>query len=586
MTQNISPPIRRAALFFILILVVTFAVSLTLQCHDISEYFFKTQDFVGSALAIGLLLWLPRVLSLRFGAGRLLAWVSLHPRASLWALCLGVGLCGWIGWRVVFGGYALSEDEFMALFDAEIFRKGALIAPLDPVWRPFNTALQPMFQISLTSGAAWSSSYYPVNAAALAAMDVAGLRSATGGLWAALSVGLCYRLARQLWPDTPAAAYAAALLLASSSQLIVTAMTPYAMSAHLALNLLWLNLFLARGKLSQGLALATAFAATGLHQLAFHPLFAAPFVGRLWLDRQFGRAAFHTAGYLLIAAVWTHYWDFALWTAHLDRGREIRAALDPFKVAVSQLQALNGYALQWQLENLCRATSWQNPLAFALFLVGAPLAFRAGGVERSLLYALILTTAVVTAIEPYQGHGWGYRYLHGLLGAFVIIAVRGAVSIWPTASGGLSRRAIPWVLTSALLSILVLAPVRMIQAHVWSSPYSRAHALISNAKADIVLVNSDGLAFADDLARNDPWLGNHPKVMSVMSMSPAQISAACRLGKIEIFDRTVGDQLGISEFDPPKHENDVQIKLDTLGALQHSGHCGTVLGLNSVKPKF
>jgi hypothetical protein len=488
-----------------------------------------------------------------------------------------VAALGWIGWRLVFGDFALSEDEFMALFDSEIFRGGALIAPLSREWRSFNTALQPMFQINLSSGAAWSSAYYPVNAAALALMDVFGLRSATGGVWAALSVGLCYRLARKVWPDTKTPALVAALFLATSSQLIVTAMTPYAMSAHLALNLLWLNLFLGRGKLSQALALVTAAAATGLHQLAFHPMFAAPFVGQLWLDRRFGRAAFHTVGYLVIGLLWTHYWDFAMWTAHLDSAREIRAVVSPIKTAILQISQLDAHAVQWQLENIFRAITWQNPLAFALFLIGVPLAYRAGGVERSLLFSLLLTLGVVTVIEPYQGHGWGYRYLHGLLGAFVMIAVRGAISIWPASTGDLSRRSVPLVMTSVVFCVFFLTPVRMIQAHAWSAPYVRAHALITKSDADVVIVNSDGLAFADDLARNDPWLRNKPKVLSLMVMTPTQISVACKLGKVAIFDRQVGAQLGIPELGPQTHEADIASKLARLDALRSSGQCGMAL---------
>lgn len=583
MTQTDAPPadlekIRSKTVFVLLLLcAVTFAAIFLVQRHDLSEYFFKSQDLIAFTLAIGFLICAPTLMKRRIGLQRLSAFFQINPIAGVATLCVGVGILGWIGWRLVFGGFALSEDEFMALFDSEIFRNGALMAPLSPEWRPFNRALQPDFQIGLPNGAAWSSTYYPINAAALAFMDVIGLRSATGGVWAALSVGLCYRLARKIWPETPTAALVAALLLATSSQLAITAMTTYAMSAHLALNLLWLNLFLNKGKLSQFLALLTAAAATGLHQLVFHPLFAAPFIAQLWLNRQFKRASFHTVGYLMIGLLWTHYWEFALWMTPVDRVGNIGAGMSPIRTAIHQLSQLKADAIQWQLENVFRAITWQNPLAFALFLVGAPLAFRVGGVERNLLFSLVLTFGLVTVFEPYQGHGWGYRYLHGLLGAFAIIAVRGAISIWPTSSEALSRRAVPLVMVSALFSILIMTPVRMAQAYAWSAPYARAHALISRSKADVVILNSNGLAFAEDLVRNDPWLRNQPKVLSLMAMTPPQLSVACNLGKVEIFDREVGAQLGILKFDQLSEDEAVKSKMSQFENLRRSGQCGEAI---------
>ena len=69
----------------------------------------------------------------------------------------------------------------------------------------------------------------------------------------------------------------AAVLLATSSQFLLTAMTPYSMTAHLALNLAWLWLFLRGGVVGHSLAIAVGALACGLHQLVFHPLFVAPF---------------------------------------------------------------------------------------------------------------------------------------------------------------------------------------------------------------------------------------------------------------------------------------------------------------------
>ena len=68
------------------------------------------------------------------------------------------------------------------------------------------------------------------------------------------------------------------ILLVCSSQFLITAMTPYAMTAHLALNMIWLWLFLRDTRGAHALAAGVAFVACGLHQVVFHPLFAAPFI--------------------------------------------------------------------------------------------------------------------------------------------------------------------------------------------------------------------------------------------------------------------------------------------------------------------
>ena len=76
------------------------------------------------------------------------------------------------------------------------------------------------------------------------------------------------------------------ILLASSAQFLIAAMTPYAVTTHLCLNLVWLWLFLRDRWWGHLAAVLVAFVASGLHQVAFHPLFAAPFVFSLLFTRR------------------------------------------------------------------------------------------------------------------------------------------------------------------------------------------------------------------------------------------------------------------------------------------------------------
>ena len=65
---------------------------------------------------------------------------------------------------MVYDGYALSMDEFMAVFDTQIFRTGRLAAEVPQAWRPFMPALEPRFGMAVPGNAYWVSSYLPVNA--------------------------------------------------------------------------------------------------------------------------------------------------------------------------------------------------------------------------------------------------------------------------------------------------------------------------------------------------------------------------------------------------------------------------------------
>ena len=216
------------------------------------------------------------------------------------------------GRRFALAGFPLSMDEFMAGFDARIFRHGLAMAPVSPFWRPLVTALQPMFILPTPGSQYWASEYLPMNAAFRALAASPAWASLVNPAWAAVSVVSVYGVGRQLWPDKPAVATVAAVLLATSSQFLVTAMTAYAMPAHLALNLVWLWLFLRGGKLDHAGAAIVALVACGLHQLAFHPLFAAPFVLQLVVDRRWRSAGFYIAAYAFVGLFWVFYWTMIL----------------------------------------------------------------------------------------------------------------------------------------------------------------------------------------------------------------------------------------------------------------------------------
>ena len=101
---------------------------------------------------------------------------------------------------------------------------------------------------------------------------------AVAGGWALLDI------ARREFGQDGRACLVVLLIYGLSAQMLVNAMTPYSVTAHMALNLLWLAMFLRGGKLGHALAILIGFLAVGLHQLAFHPVFVAPFL--VWRLKQ------------------------------------------------------------------------------------------------------------------------------------------------------------------------------------------------------------------------------------------------------------------------------------------------------------
>src|SRR5262249_39063598 len=129
-----------------------------------------------------------------------------------------------------------------------------------------------------------------------------------------IALATLYAITRELWPDRPDAAVISVILLASSAQFLVAAMTPYAMTAHLCLNLVWLWLFLREKWWGHIAAVMVAFVASGLHQVAFHSLFAAPFLLSLLTTRRWSLIAFYGGAYACIVLFWTLYWSLLIGT--------------------------------------------------------------------------------------------------------------------------------------------------------------------------------------------------------------------------------------------------------------------------------
>jgi hypothetical protein len=480
----------------------------------------------------------------------------------------------WAGSRFVYAHYALSMDEFMAEFDARIFASGRLFASVASDWRAYLPALQPIFRLELPENAYWVSSYLPMNAALRAIFVLLGAPAWEGIVLAGVAIAATYGVARRLWPERPDAALVSVILLVCSSQFLITAMTPYAMTAHLALNMVWLWLFLRDTRTSHAAAAGVAFVASGLHQVVFHPIFAAPFIASLAVARRWKLMTYYVAVYGLICLFWVLYWSLVLRAVDAPLAQSADVGMLNFIERAAKLIDLSPGNVSTSLFtvglNLLRLFAWQSPLVVPLALAGLFAARERKATIVSLAAGGALTLLAVLVLMPFQGHGWGYRYLHGMLGSFSLIAAQGWISLTKRDAPMSRGPALAFVLNAAF-SLLVLLPWHAYQAHAFVRPFASAVAAIEHSTDDVVVVDRAGIWYGEDLVRNDPFLRTTPKVLSLSRLDAAQLTRLCRRYRIAFFGRNDARRLGMLMALDTVDEN------RSLRAVVRSLRCGHAL---------
>jgi hypothetical protein len=527
--------LRRYAVGLALLAAYAFAF---VRGQDLAITLFHRQDVPVVALTLLLLLGASAspALMRRFPTIRIPRFASTLVPAFAFVVAAG-------GTWLVFGNFDLSRDEFMANFDAHVFANWRAAWPVPPEWRPYSHALMPLFMRDIAVEAGWISSYLPGNAILRAVGERTIGREFISPILAAMAVLALYRIGRKLWPDAPRAALLPALLLTLSPQFLITAMTPFAMSAHLAFNLLWLWCFLQGNRRSDAAALACGFVATGLHQLIFHPLFVAPFIAELLLARRYGRASLFIAGYGPICLFWLQYPQLA---------ETLSGAADPGGANVSggfaQLAATVDLLLGrfkptdifLMLLNMLRFAAWQHLLLIPLLLCAWPAIKRAEGITRPLLAGILLTLCAAWILMPWQGHGWGYRYLHGFLGSFALLAGYGWRRLDRIAA---ERRAELAVTSMATLSLIL--PLLMLSTRAIVAPYRAASAFIEASPADVVLVDGTGIQFALAMVRNSGNPAQRPLVMDMKGLTEADLRNLCARYDVRLFDQRHAVRAGV-----------------------------------------
>jgi hypothetical protein len=428
--------------------------------------------------------------------------LELSKRTVVCATLGVIALC-YAGHYLILDGYDLTRDEQMVSFDAWIFRHSALVWPLPSAWQDDAQALNLMFMLPVEHPSAWVSAYLPGNAALHAAVGSLADPALTAPILTGLSVPLLWSIARKLWPSDSEAAAIPLILLLTSGQVLLSGMTTFAMAAHLCFNLAWLRLFLVDRRAADGAALALGWFATGLHQPLFHPMFVAPFLLLLLLERRWQRLAIFVVGYAAIGLFWLS-WPGLMLAQVNPTG--IIAATDgtDFGTRLLAVLATNTAHLPLLCANLLRFATWQN-------LALLPLLFATGAVIRkdrmagALALGLILPIVVLTIILPWQGNGFGYRYVHPVLGNALLLAGYGWRRLAP-----LHDRLRPVFAAASIATLLILGPFWLALSHARYAPFARANSEIEASGADyLVLDRKRGVSYGS-MVTNSPDLSNRP----------------------------------------------------------------------------
>lgn len=483
------------------------------RAPKITGFFAREQDrFLVITWLIVLLLMLAR-----FPQRERLLQLSKRGTAAL-ALLVAFGC--YLGHHLILMGFDLSRDELMASFDARIFAGGRLAQPLSPEWQADASMLNTVFMFPVERPIAWVSAYLPGNAMLRTAAGWLGDMALVSPIMTGLAVWFTWCCARRLWPDDRETQTITTLLLACSGQVLFSGMTSYAMAALLCFNMSWLLLFL-RGRWATDLAaLALGLIGTGLHQPLFHPAFAGPFILLLAWRREWGRFVLYSAGYAIICLFWLKWpgWSFEQVVGPLSEIRQGGAI--GFAERLNIVLSRDYESTTLMSANLARFAIWSAVPLMPLLIAGA-WAERRNPIAWALLAGPVALTALFALVLPNQGHGFGYRYLHGMIGSFALLAGSG----WRSLVGVHSQLRIAMTV-SLLGGAILLLPLQATMAHRFYATYSTLDRKVESSGADYFALARDAAPFVEDLVRNRPDLSNRPiRLIADEITDPAGLAA-------------------------------------------------------------
>jgi hypothetical protein len=195
-----------------------------------------------------------------------------------------------------------------------------------------------------------------------------------------------------------------------------------------------------------------------------------------------------------------------------------------------------------------RFVAWQNLALLPLLSAAAAVAIRDRGLPAALLLGIGLWMAFVTIVSPFQGLGWGYRYLHPYLGSFALLAGYGYREL----KAVIGQRAEGLVLGLSAVTTALTIPLLFLGAHRVVAPYLSLERLIAEQRTPMVLVDTNlGLTTrggwsgnAIENVHNLPDLSNRPLRLSSLGTHAELLASLCRRGRITLITRQDQSRVG------------------------------------------
>tara|TARA_R110000824_G_scaffold11746_12_gene51555 strand:- start:26002 stop:27708 length:1707 start_codon:yes stop_codon:yes gene_type:complete len=531
---------KKSLIFFAAFIAYLIIVLGFMHGNNVTRVYFTQQDApLGIILILILLLaayWQPK-------------WhLPAYPPSFRFVLLVAIALTllTWAGTFWVMWNYPLTRDEHMAVFDSQIYGTLKLSEPLALQWRAFSTALTPAFLLAVPDNLALVSNYMPGSAMMRAAFSKIELAELLNPLLVGVGMLALYRIALRLFSDSPAAIWLTLGAYVLSAQVLVNAMTTYAMTAHLVLNIIWLGLFLKDRPWSHLLAILVGLWSIGLHQIIFHPLFAGPFILTLLAQRRFTLFAVYAAVYAGALLLWISFQGLVLDLAGIQAGWGSAAQSNGFvENRIVPLLRIDRNALVYTMCNLLRLIMWAPAFAIVACLFAREPICRNQDIALPLFGGIALTSIAMIILLPHQGHGWGYRYLHPVMGNIALLAGLG-FRHWLSQDS----KADSIVILLAGVTTLLILPAQILMAHQFVKPHAMLTQLVSQQDSDFVLLDTMPPSDAIDEVRNRADLSNRPIVISSKNLQPGQLIELCERGTITPISRRSFHAVGLSEDVP------------------------------------
>ncbi|MHB9072543.1 MAG: hypothetical protein ACYC6G_03350 [Desulfobaccales bacterium] len=469
--------------------------------------------------------------------------LTLTKKVNLY-LPIATFILTFIGTHIVFHTYPLAMDEYAPQFQAAIFAAGKLKAVVAQPWREFAPALQPIFTVYDHSSHSWHQGYLPVYAAIRSLFLKLGFASATNPFLAALSVIFIGLAARNIWPREKNAPLLAMLLLMSSSQFLITSMTGYSMPAHLLLNIVWIYCYTHKQDILGFLLPIIGVIALGVHNPFVHALFVAPFLLRILRERTWKFSLYVGVIYGLGVLFWYYYWKVIFPIPSLGiANNHVRIFAPPGLVQLLIIQPINLFLI----------ISWQSVAITILSFLVIRKWRRISSLQRDLFWGCVLTFGFYFFFASDQGHGWGYRYIYGVLGNLILLAVAGWYELRETIG---IEKAVNFLIVTLALGLFIQFPIRCVQAEAFTRPFAAGMHYLKSRPEPFILIDKNGIWYSQDFVRNDPFLRNPPKFFLSSKLSEEQLERLKKMGKVHKVEPEELVRFGLVRIEAPKTKDD------------------------------